>query len=49
MDNEFQEFPKWKYHDANPPTLVNSADEEAALGDGWRDTPDAPPKTRAKK
>lgn len=34
----FQEFPKWKYKGAKG-VIVNSADEEAALGEGYADAP----------
>jgi hypothetical protein len=30
------EFPKWKYHKKYPQgIIVNSAEEEAAIGEGW--------------
>jgi hypothetical protein len=32
------EYPKWKYQGALG-KLVNSAEEEAELGDGWADQP----------
>ena len=32
------EYPKWKYRGADG-VLVHSAEEEAALGDGWADQP----------
>lgn len=35
----FQEFPKWKYHDAHEAVVVQDADAEKALGPGWRDSP----------
>jgi len=35
----FSEFPKWKYHDQFQARTVMSAEQEKALGDGWRDTP----------
>ena len=35
------EYPKCKYHATLEPALVNSAEEEVALGDGWEDTPAA--------
>lgn len=34
----YQEFPKWKYQGARG-VVVNTADEEAALGDGYTDSP----------
>lgn len=42
-----QEFPKMKYHpegqpsvaDGQPPRVVNSKEEEDALGDAWQATP----------
>jgi len=33
------EFPKWKYQKGEEPKLVRNADQEAALGDFWFDTP----------
>lgn len=35
----FQEFPKWKYHPQHEPVVVDDADAEKALGDGWGDSP----------
>lgn len=35
----FIEFPKWKYHAFEIPVVVQSAQEEEALGEGWSDTP----------
>lgn len=35
---EHVEFPKWKYKGAKA-KLVQNADEESALGDGWGDQP----------
>lgn len=39
--NEFQEYPKMLYHggDATKQKIVNSKDEEDALGDDWIDSP----------
>jgi hypothetical protein len=34
-----QEYPKWKYHRTLPARTVNDPEQEAALGDGWADTP----------
>jgi hypothetical protein len=36
-----QKFPKWKYHRTEPACTVGDAEQEAALGDGWVDTPTA--------
>ena len=36
-----QEFPKWKYHRELPARIVDNAEQEAALGNGWADTPAA--------
>ena len=36
-----QNFPKWKYHRTEPACTVDDAEQEAALGDGWVDTPTA--------
>jgi len=36
-----QMYPRWKYSDSAPDgRLVASVEEEAALGEGWRDNPD---------
>lgn len=35
----FQEFPKWKYGENGESLIVEDAEAEAALGDGWHDTP----------
>lgn len=32
-------YPCWRYHRTEPAVIVNDAVEEAALGDGWADTP----------
>ena len=36
-----QEFPKWKYHPTSPARMVHDPEQEAALGEGWADTPAA--------
>ena len=36
---DFQEFPKWKYHAVQIPVVVKSAAEERALGAEWEDAP----------
>ena len=36
---EFQAYPKWKYHATEMARMVNDASEEAALGEGWGDSP----------
>ena len=36
---DFQEFPKWKYHAVKLPLVVKTAEEEAALGPSWADAP----------
>lgn len=33
------DYPKWKYHAMEIPVIVKNAQEEAALGDGWCDSP----------
>lgn len=33
------EFPKWKYHATEAPALVNTEEEEKALGEGWHNSP----------
>ena len=35
-------FPKWKYHRTGKSVIVHDADAEAALGEGWRDSPAEP-------
>ena len=35
-----RKFPKWKYLEGEAPVIVANKDEEAALGIGWRDSPD---------
>lgn len=37
-----QEFPKWKYHDSGESLVVDDADAETALGEGWHDLPVEP-------
>jgi hypothetical protein len=32
-------YPAWRYHPTKPWVIVQSAKEDAALGDGWADTP----------
>lgn len=34
-------FPKWKYHETEPAVIVNTPEEEEALGEGWAETPAA--------
>lgn len=34
-----QTYPKWKYHDSGDAVIVDDADAEAALGEGWHDLP----------
>lgn len=34
-----QAFPKWKYHKDKAPVLVQSDQDEAALGAGWVNSP----------
>jgi len=36
---DFQAFPKWKYHATQIPVVVKTAAEEKALGPGWADAP----------
>lgn len=42
---EFQEYPKMLYHngDLNKQKVVNSVDEEHALGEEWHDAPSEQP------
>ena len=32
-------YPKWKYHKTAEPKVVNSEDEEKALGNEWAESP----------
>ena len=32
-------YPSWRYHRTKPAVIVKSQQEEAALGEGWADTP----------
>ena len=34
------EYPKYKYSPTEPPRLVQNAEEEALLGEGWYDSPE---------
>lgn len=34
-------FPAWRYHRTEAPRIVQSPEQEAALGPGWADTPAA--------
>jgi hypothetical protein len=34
-------YPKWKYHATKEAVVVDSEEEEKALGKGWKDTPAA--------
>jgi hypothetical protein len=34
-------FPSWRYHRELPARIVASAEEDAALGEEWADTPAA--------
>jgi hypothetical protein len=36
-----QVFPTWRYHRTHDPKVVHSADELAALGGEWKDSPAA--------
>jgi hypothetical protein len=38
----YQEFPKWKYHPEKGGKIVQNAEEEKALGEGWYNTPAFP-------
>ena len=33
------EYPKWLYHATEDPCLVADPEAEAALGDGWQESP----------
>jgi len=37
----YQPYPRWKYHRSKPAVIVESAQEEIALGSGWADSPAA--------
>jgi hypothetical protein len=42
VHGEVPEFPKFKYHEKYPQgLLIETPEEEVALGDGWHDTPAA--------
>ena len=32
-------YPKWKYHAVEPAVIVDSAEDEEALGRDWQDAP----------
>lgn len=34
-----KKFPAWRYHRTEPAVIVNTPEEEAALGEGWADSP----------
>ena len=34
-------YPRWMYHRTKPAVIVKSQQEEAALGEGWADSPAA--------
>jgi hypothetical protein len=36
-----QYYPSWRYHRTEPAVIVNSPEEDDALGSGWADTPAA--------
>jgi hypothetical protein len=36
-----EKYPAWRYHRTAPAVIVNSPVEDAALGEGWADTPAA--------
>ena len=38
-----QTYPRWGYHETEPPQLVDSDAEALALGEGWSATPVGPP------
>lgn len=33
------EYPRWKYHPTEPARIVQDADEESGLGEGWVNSP----------
>jgi hypothetical protein len=35
----YQKFPRWKYHRSKPACIVEDAEQESALGEGWSDAP----------
>lgn len=35
-------YPSWRYHRTLPPKIVQTPDDDAALGAEWSDTPDFP-------
>jgi hypothetical protein len=36
-----KKFPSWRYHRTVPAIIVHSPEEDAALGEGWADSPAA--------
>lgn len=34
-------YPSWRYHEVKEPVIVKCAEEEKALGPGWKDSPAA--------
>src|SRR5262245_60420566 len=37
-----RQYPRWKYHRTGRSVIVKDADAEAALGEGWGDSPGGP-------
>jgi hypothetical protein len=37
--SEDKNYPKWKYHATKDPVVVQSKEEEKALGKGWTESP----------
>lgn len=46
---EFREFPKMKHHPDGRTHVVDSSEQESALGGEWLPTPDAALKVRAER
>lgn len=40
---EHIQYPKWLYHQTQPPVIVNNEEEHRDLGPEWSDSPDSPP------
>ncbi|HXG71324.1 MAG TPA: hypothetical protein VNJ04_12030 [Gemmatimonadaceae bacterium] len=49
MSKKAIQYPSWLYHATEPARIVESAEEEAALGPAWSDTPAQADEADAKK
>lgn len=39
IERILMDYPRWKYHAKEKPTIVNSLEEEKLLGKGWENSP----------